>query len=49
VVDIKRLLESLAGIDADPYLALEVFNTELARSGAATMAAELRAALTVLG
>jgi sugar phosphate isomerase/epimerase len=49
VVDITRLLESLAGIDADPYLALEVFNTELARGGAETMAAELRAALTVFG
>jgi hypothetical protein len=49
VVDIERLLESLAAVDADPYLALEVFNSELARGGAETMAAELRAALTVLG
>jgi sugar phosphate isomerase/epimerase len=43
-VDIAALMSTLASIDADPYFALEVFNTELAGRGAAAMAAELRTA-----
>jgi len=43
-VDIAALMSTLASIDADPYFALEVFNTELAGRGASAMAAELRTA-----
>jgi len=43
-VDIETLLGTLAGIDAHPYFALEVFNVELAARGAPAMAAELRRA-----
>jgi sugar phosphate isomerase/epimerase len=37
-VDIPALLGSLASMGADPYFALEVFNTNLAQDGAGKMA-----------
>jgi sugar phosphate isomerase/epimerase len=43
IVDIDRLLDALAEIGAEPYVAFEPFNTELARTGADVMAAQVLA------
>ncbi len=42
VVDFESLLETLSGMGADPYFALEVFNSNLLATGADNMAAQLR-------
>ena len=44
VVDIPALLSTLGAIGAEPYFALEVFNTDLAKDGAEKMAEVLRSA-----
>jgi sugar phosphate isomerase/epimerase len=48
VVDIPGLLGVLESMGADPYFALEVFNTDLANSGAETMARQLRTAASTI-
>jgi sugar phosphate isomerase/epimerase len=48
VVDILGLLGVLESMGADPYFALEVFNTDLANSGAEAMARQLRTAASTL-
>jgi sugar phosphate isomerase/epimerase len=43
VVDIDAAVGALAAIGAEPFVAFEVFNRELASQGADVMAARLRA------
>jgi sugar phosphate isomerase/epimerase len=47
VVDLKAVLDALAGIGADPYVAAEVFNAGLAAGGPGPMAQAVRRACTV--
>jgi sugar phosphate isomerase/epimerase len=45
IVDIAAVFAVLADIGADPFLSLEVFNTDLASQGSVAMAASLRETL----
>jgi sugar phosphate isomerase/epimerase len=48
VIDIDTMLAAIAATGADPYVAFQVCNTELAASGADAMAARLRASAAAL-
>jgi sugar phosphate isomerase/epimerase len=48
IVDIRSVIEALGEIGADPFIAMEVFNTGLVAQGPDVMAARLRAAADAL-